>query len=116
VDGHLELDQHDRHVRHLLRELDRALGRDHVRGEELRDVLGALAAQAHHEGEHADAHHPRRRGSRVPIGQSEEMYTALKWKGVPVEFVRYPREGHGVAERAHQEDFMNASSAGSTST
>jgi dipeptidyl aminopeptidase/acylaminoacyl peptidase len=43
---------------------------------------------------------------RVPIGQSQEMYTALKWKGVPVEFVTYPREGHGVAERAHQEDFM----------
>jgi dipeptidyl aminopeptidase/acylaminoacyl peptidase len=44
---------------------------------------------------------------RVPIGQSEEMYTALKWKGVPVEFVRYPRAGHGVTERAHQEDFMH---------
>ena len=44
---------------------------------------------------------------RVPIGQSQELYTALKWKGVPVEFVTYPREGHGVAERAHQEDFMN---------
>jgi dipeptidyl aminopeptidase/acylaminoacyl peptidase len=43
---------------------------------------------------------------RVPIGQSQEMYTALKWKGVPVEFVTYPREGHGVGERAHQEDFM----------
>lgn len=43
---------------------------------------------------------------RVPIGQSQEMYTALRWKGVPVEFVTYPREGHGVAERAHQEDFM----------
>jgi dipeptidyl aminopeptidase/acylaminoacyl peptidase len=45
--------------------------------------------------------------TRVPIGQSREMYTALRWKGVPVEFVTYPREGHGVAERAHQEDFMN---------
>lgn len=44
---------------------------------------------------------------RVPISQSEEMYLALKWKGVPVEFVRYPREGHGVVERAHQQDFMN---------
>jgi dipeptidyl aminopeptidase/acylaminoacyl peptidase len=44
---------------------------------------------------------------RVPIGQSQEMYTALRWKGVPVEFVTYPREGHGVTERAHQEDFMN---------
>jgi dipeptidyl aminopeptidase/acylaminoacyl peptidase len=43
---------------------------------------------------------------RVPISQSQEMYTALKWKGVPVEFVTYPREGHGVTERAHQEDFM----------
>ena len=44
---------------------------------------------------------------RVPIGQSQEMYMALKWKGVPVEFVTYPREGHGVTERAHQDDFMN---------
>jgi dipeptidyl aminopeptidase/acylaminoacyl peptidase len=43
---------------------------------------------------------------RVPIGQSQELYTALKWKGVPVEFVTYPREGHGVGERAHQYDFM----------
>lgn len=44
--------------------------------------------------------------TRVPIGQSQELYTALKWKGVPVEFVIYPREGHGVAEKAHQADFM----------
>lgn len=43
---------------------------------------------------------------RVPIGQSQELYTALKWKGVPAEFVTYPREGHGVSERAHQLDFM----------
>jgi dipeptidyl aminopeptidase/acylaminoacyl peptidase len=43
---------------------------------------------------------------RVPISQAQEMYTALKWKGVPAQFVTYPREGHGVAERAHQEDFM----------
>jgi len=43
---------------------------------------------------------------RVPPGQSLELYTALKWKGVPVEYVSYPREGHGVSERAHQEDFM----------
>lgn len=43
---------------------------------------------------------------RVPPGQSLELYTALKWKGVPVEYVTYPREGHGVAERAHQLDFM----------
>ena len=43
---------------------------------------------------------------RVPPGQSLELYTALKWKGVPVDYVVYPREGHGIAERAHQEDFM----------
>ena len=43
---------------------------------------------------------------RVPIGQSQELYTALKWKGVPTEFVTYPREGHGLGERAHQLDFM----------
>jgi dipeptidyl aminopeptidase/acylaminoacyl peptidase len=43
---------------------------------------------------------------RVPIGQSQELYTALKWKGVPTEFVTYPRAGHGVSERAHQYDFM----------
>jgi len=43
---------------------------------------------------------------RVPPGQSLELYTALKWKGVPVEYVTYPREGHGVGERAHQLDFM----------
>jgi dipeptidyl aminopeptidase/acylaminoacyl peptidase len=43
---------------------------------------------------------------RVPPGQSHELYTALKWKGVPVEYVIYPREGHGLVERAHQEDFM----------
>lgn len=43
---------------------------------------------------------------RVPIGQSQEMYTALNWKGVPVEFITYPREEHGIQEKAHQLDFM----------
>jgi len=43
---------------------------------------------------------------RVPIGQSQEMYTALKWKGVPTEFVIYPRAGHGLSEKAHQYDSM----------
>ncbi len=42
-----------------------------------------------------------------PVGQSIEMHTALKWKGVPVELVIYPREGHGMTERPHQEDFLN---------
>ena len=41
-----------------------------------------------------------------PIGQAIEMHTALKWKGTPVELVAYPREGHGMSEPAHQEDFL----------
>jgi dipeptidyl aminopeptidase/acylaminoacyl peptidase len=44
---------------------------------------------------------------RVPIGQGQELYTGLKWKGVPTEFVTYPREPHGLLERAHQLDCMN---------
>lgn len=47
------------------------------------------------------------RDPRVPVSQGKELYTALKWKGVPVEFVVYPREGHGVHERMHQIDFLN---------
>jgi dipeptidyl aminopeptidase/acylaminoacyl peptidase len=35
-----------------------------------------------------------------------EMHRALKSLGVPVEFVRYPREEHGIKERAHQIDLM----------
>lgn len=30
-----------------------------------------------------------------PLGQSQEMYRALRQEGVPVEMVTYPREGHG---------------------
>jgi dipeptidyl aminopeptidase/acylaminoacyl peptidase len=30
-----------------------------------------------------------------PLGQSEEMYRALRQMGVPVELVEYPRENHG---------------------
>jgi dipeptidyl aminopeptidase/acylaminoacyl peptidase len=41
---------------------------------------------------------------RVPIAQSEEYYRALKARGVDVQFVRYPREGHGITEPNHQID------------
>jgi dipeptidyl aminopeptidase/acylaminoacyl peptidase len=34
----------------------------------------------------------------VHITQSEELYTALKVRGVRTVFVRYPREGHGATE------------------
>jgi dipeptidyl aminopeptidase/acylaminoacyl peptidase len=35
-----------------------------------------------------------------------EYFRALKLRGVPVRFVRYPREKHGFEERAHQIDLM----------
>jgi dipeptidyl aminopeptidase/acylaminoacyl peptidase len=37
----------------------------------------------------------------VPIEEAEQYYIALKDVGVDVIFVRYPREGHGLAETAH---------------
>ncbi|MBI3451159.1 MAG: S9 family peptidase [Acidobacteria bacterium] len=41
---------------------------------------------------------------RVPKSQSDELYAALRWKKVPVEYVAYPREGHGFRERWHRLD------------
>lgn len=43
---------------------------------------------------------------RVYPGQSIELYTALRIKGIPTELVLYPREPHGLLEREHQLDFM----------
>lgn len=43
---------------------------------------------------------------RVHPTQGQEFYHALKRCGVPVRFVRYPREGHRIMERAHQLDLM----------
>ncbi|HEV8371419.1 MAG TPA: S9 family peptidase [Pyrinomonadaceae bacterium] len=42
--------------------------------------------------------------TRVPIAQAQEFYMALKERKVPVEFVVYPREGHGFTEPRHQLD------------
>jgi dipeptidyl aminopeptidase/acylaminoacyl peptidase len=44
--------------------------------------------------------------ARVHPAQGMEMYRALKSLGVPVEFVRYPRQGHPIKERHHQIDLM----------
>jgi dipeptidyl aminopeptidase/acylaminoacyl peptidase len=44
--------------------------------------------------------------ARVHPAQGMEYHRALKTLGVPVEFVRYPREGHPIKERAHQIDLM----------
>ena len=42
---------------------------------------------------------------RVPMPQSQELYTALTTLGVPCEFVHYPREPHGIREPRHRADY-----------
>jgi len=44
--------------------------------------------------------------SRVPIAQAKEFYQALVEMKVPVEFVVFPREGHGIREPKHGLDRM----------
>ena len=44
--------------------------------------------------------------TRVPVGQGRELYSALRHRGVPCEFVVYPREGHSFVERNHQRDLL----------
>jgi dipeptidyl aminopeptidase/acylaminoacyl peptidase len=44
---------------------------------------------------------------RVPIGQAQELFRALKDRGKPTELVFYPREGHGIQEYYHQKDRLN---------
>jgi dipeptidyl aminopeptidase/acylaminoacyl peptidase len=46
------------------------------------------------------------RDESCPVGQAVEFHTALKWQGVPVELVIYPREAHGMDEAAHRLDFL----------
>ena len=46
------------------------------------------------------------RDFRVHIAQADQYYTALKKMGVEVEFVRYPREGHGIREPNHRLDWV----------
>ncbi|MCA9707083.1 MAG: S9 family peptidase [Myxococcales bacterium] len=43
--------------------------------------------------------------TRVPPGQALELHRALRHAGTTTELVLYPREGHGLHERAHQIDF-----------
>ena len=43
---------------------------------------------------------------RVHPEQGIELYTALRIKGVPTSLVVYPREEHGLEERAHELDFI----------
>ena len=39
---------------------------------------------------------------RVPIAQAEQYYRTLKKLGLVVDFLRYPREGHGITEPRHR--------------
>ena len=43
---------------------------------------------------------------RVPIAQAEQYYRALRKRGVPVVFIRYPRAGHGITEPNHLIDLL----------
>ena len=43
--------------------------------------------------------------ARVHPEQSLELYTAMRIKGIPSQLVFYPRQPHGLVERAHQADF-----------
>jgi dipeptidyl aminopeptidase/acylaminoacyl peptidase len=47
----------------------------------------------------------------VPIAESEQFYIALKDNGVEAVMLRYPREGHGLAEPGHVVDLMDRSTA-----
>ncbi|PWT95975.1 MAG: hypothetical protein C5B55_00600 [Blastocatellia bacterium] len=47
----------------------------------------------------------------VHITQAEEMYMALRRRGVESVLVRYPREGHGLREPKHQLDALERSIA-----
>ncbi|MFL6207921.1 MAG: S9 family peptidase [Pyrinomonadaceae bacterium] len=42
----------------------------------------------------------------VHITQAEEMYMALRRRGIDTVFVRYPREGHGFREPRHRQDAL----------
>jgi dipeptidyl aminopeptidase/acylaminoacyl peptidase len=42
-----------------------------------------------------------------PIGQSKELFQALKYYGVECEFATYPREPHGFREEKHLIDRMS---------
>jgi dipeptidyl aminopeptidase/acylaminoacyl peptidase len=39
---------------------------------------------------------------RVPVGEAEQIVAALRSRGVPVEYLRYVDEGHGLIKRANR--------------
>jgi dienelactone hydrolase len=51
------------------------------------------------------------RDERVPVHQGQFFFRALRAHGVECEFAVYPREPHGLRERAHQIDCLNRTRA-----
>lgn len=47
-----------------------------------------------------------RNDARVPIGQAVGFERALRQKGIPVQLVVYPREGHVIQEASHLRDLL----------
>ncbi len=45
----------------------------------------------------------------VSIVDAEQMYSAMRWRGIEAELLRYPREGHGLHEPLHRIDHLNRS-------
>jgi dipeptidyl aminopeptidase/acylaminoacyl peptidase len=45
----------------------------------------------------------------VPIAEAEQFYIALKDVGVETVMIRYPREGHGIRETRHVQDWIDRS-------
>jgi dipeptidyl aminopeptidase/acylaminoacyl peptidase len=43
---------------------------------------------------------------RVPFAQGQEWFAGLTRRGLPVEFVAFPREPHAIEERAHQRTLL----------
>jgi dipeptidyl aminopeptidase/acylaminoacyl peptidase len=39
---------------------------------------------------------------RVPVGEAEQIVSALRARGVSVEYLRFENEGHGLSKRANQ--------------
>ncbi|MGH3503238.1 MAG: alpha/beta hydrolase family protein, partial [Nocardioidaceae bacterium] len=43
---------------------------------------------------------------RVPLGQATAFHRAMHSQPAPLEMVTYPREPHGISEKAHQVDLL----------
>ena len=41
---------------------------------------------------------------RVPVEEAEQIVSALKKRGIPVEYLRYEDEGHGLAKLKNRLD------------